>query len=395
MDFLSQFDTRTTALLIAIAFFIQASVIGAQRYLVGEYRGVGTALLGNLSMAIGFSLALFRDVLPDWLTIVVANLLILASPNLYYIAVSKFTGQKHSNVLVISILSLTALTLFYFRYITDNIGARIICISLMGALAIALMVYKLWGARQAPYRMGIRLIAISFTIYGIFLIFRSVVTIITPPKELFTNSPVESAVYLLLFLLSFSWTIGFILMVSQRLQIDLTELATIDSLSRIPNRRAAETFLEKEFARTTRQQGEFSLLLVDLDNLKEINDTYGHTTGDIILRELAQSLQTHIRKQDLAGRWGGDEFMVLLTDTSMDDAIQLAERIRKYAATTLTGNAKKAITISIGIATSHGAESAAEIIKNADAALYAAKATKNAVSNVKMQPIGVLGYEAS
>ena len=109
---------------------------------------------------------------------------------------------------------------------------------------------------------------ISFLVYGIFMIGRTISIALYPPQDPFSNTPVQSATYLLLFAISFYWSTGFILMVSQRLRNDLMELATIDALTRIPNRRAIQVFLEKELSRAQRNQSEFSVLLIDIDNFK-------------------------------------------------------------------------------------------------------------------------------
>jgi len=93
-------------------------------------------------------------------------------------------------------------------------------------------------------------------------------------------------------------------MVSQRLQTDLTELATIDTLTRIPNRHAAQTFFEKELSRKERHGNEFVVMLIDLDNFKEINDNYGHAMGDLALIKVAGIFQSAVRKQDTVSRWG-------------------------------------------------------------------------------------------
>jgi hypothetical protein len=225
LNFFSAFDSRTAALIVVIAFSIQAIAIGAQAFLIREYKGVWTTLLGNLSLAIGYALLLFRDIFPDFLTIVVANTLIVTSPSLYYIAMTKFMGQRFNKVLVFSIIAATAILLIYFRYVTNNIFTRLIIVTLSAVYFLFTIAYKAWKMRYVPYRFSLGLAVTPLMVHGIMLIVRAVTAIISPPKVLFTNSPVEFVTYLLLFIVGFFWTIGFILMVSQRLQIDLVELA--------------------------------------------------------------------------------------------------------------------------------------------------------------------------
>ena len=169
-------------------------------------------------------------------------------------------------------------------------------------------------------------------------------------------------------------------MVSHRLRNDLMEIATIDVLTRIPNRRATQAFLEKELSRAQRYQGEFSILLIDIDDFKLVNDRWGHAIGDEVLARTASLFQSMIRKQDLVGRWGGEEFLFIVPGPC--DAGMLAERIRSEIARTdyRQGSATFHITVSIGIACADPKSLGDEILKNADDALYKAKSTKDTVS---------------
>lgn len=383
MDFFSYFDTRTTALLVVIAFFIQANAIGAQAYLIREYEGVGIALLGNLSMAAGFSLLVLRGILPDFFTVIIANTLILTSPNLYYIAVSRFTGQAYSKRFIIVIIALTVGLLSIFLYFNNNVGARIIIVSIGGALSTLMIIFTAWKSRHVSYRFSMGLAVIPFCVYSLFLIARAIFTAFNPPQSIFSNSTAESVAYILLFIISFLWTIGFMLMFSQRLQGDLSELANTDTLTKIPSRYAAQSFLEKEFSRSQRTGVEFSILLIDFDNFKQLNDKYGHATGDLALITTAKMFDTAIRKQDIVGRWGGEEFLIVLPDTSIPNAQALAERLRKGIPPVEVKNNQLHFTVSIGVASSTGCGSIDEILKKADDALYVAKATKDAIATAK------------
>jgi len=222
----------------------------------------------------------------------------------------------------------------------------------------------------------------SFVIYGIFLIGRTISIALYPPQDVFGNTPIQSATYLLLFVISFFWSTGFILMVSQRLRNDLMEMATIDVLTRIPNRRATQVFLEKELSRAQRTQSEISVLLIDIDNFKQVNDRWGHSVGDYVLVKTAGIFQSMIRKQDWVGRWGGEEFLMIVPGSPHCDAESLAERVRSEIANSeySHGATSFGITISIGIACANQSDQIDQILKSADKALYRAKLTKNTVS---------------
>ena len=382
LDFLSLFDTRTTIFLVSIAFFIQASAIGFQAYLIREYDGVRSALMGNFSLAVGFFLNIFQGTLPAVLTVVLSNFLLLQGPHLFYIAFSRFLGRTYNNKVYI-FLSIAILTItIYFTYVTNSVVGRIVGASICTGTGILIAASKLWEARKRQYQLGVWLTFLPLTTYGIFLFVRAVGTYFNPPENAFSNTPIQNATYLLLFTISFLWTLGFILMVSQRLQSDLKDLASTDSLTRIPNRYAAQNFLDMEFARIHRVASEFSILLIDIDNFKQLNDKYGHAVGDQALIMTAQTFNSKIRKQDIVGRWGGEEFLMILPDTPLQNAKNLAERLRSdISEAEFMGTTKPIqLTISIGVSSSKGCVTTDEILKKADDALYVAKATKNATA---------------
>jgi diguanylate cyclase (GGDEF)-like protein len=383
MQILFQFDVRTVALFVALAFFVQATAIGAQAFLIRElkqYRGVRAALTANLCVALGLMLRLFADRLPDFLITILSNILLLMGLALFYIALSQFTGFTYSKAFVIGILAAALSSLLYFTYWDDDMGKRMITYSFGSIAMVCILIYQLWQTQKTSLRFSANLMLVSFLIYGSFLILRTISFILNPPQDMVSLTPTQSATYLLSFGISFFWSTGFILMVSQRLRNDLMEIATIDVLTRIPNRRATQVFLEKEISRAQRNQDEFSVLLIDIDDFKKVNDRWGHAVGDHVLAKSAAIFQSMIRKQDLVGRWGGEEFLIILPGPC--DAEVLAERVRAEIANTEYnhGSASFHITVSVGVACANEISVMDEMLKKADTALYRAKLTKNTVN---------------
>jgi diguanylate cyclase (GGDEF)-like protein len=382
MQLTFQFDVRAVALLVAMTFFVKATAIGAQAFLIRDlkqYRGMGAALLANLCVAAGLMLRLFADQLPELFSIILSNILLLAGNGLFYIALSRFTGFSYSKLLVGAMITVALALLAYFTYWEADIARRAITFSLGSLGMVCLLVYQLWQIQKTALRFSASLMMVSFLIQGGFLIFRTI-SIQNPPQDALSLTPALSATYLFSFAISFFWTTGFVLMVSHRLRNDLMEIATIDVLTRIPNRRATQAFLEKELSRTQRHQGEFSILLIDIDDFKKVNDRWGHAVGDEVLVRTASLFQAMIRKQDLVGRWGGEEFLFIVPGPC--DAGALAERIRSEIARTeyRQPNVVFHITVSIGVACADQTSLGDEILKKADDALYRSKSTKNAVS---------------
>jgi diguanylate cyclase (GGDEF)-like protein len=142
------------------------------------------------------------------------------------------------------------------------------------------------------------------------------------------------------------------------------EQALTDPLTGLPNRRALEMALEREAARVERGEEPFSLVLLDLDDFKKVNDEKGHPEGDRLLREVGRYLVAHVRKGDLVGRWGGEEFALLLPKTPGEQAVHLVGRLRE-------GLRELGVTASFGVATYRG--DLPDLYRRADQALYRAK----------------------
>jgi len=158
----------------------------------------------------------------------------------------------------------------------------------------------------------------------------------------------------------------------------LRDLAVRDSLTGLFNHRHSQELLVHECERAGRYPGPVSLLMVDIDHFKSVNDQHGHQAGDVVLREVAALLREGVRTVDVLGRYGGEEFLAILPHTDAEDARQLAERLRRSIAEHVFRGADAEIrtTVSIGVATypSERVTSSAELIREADRALYQAKA---------------------
>lgn len=167
----------------------------------------------------------------------------------------------------------------------------------------------------------------------------------------------------------------------KRARDQLTRMAVTDGLTGLANRRQFEETLERENARLARTQGELSVILMDIDYFKPFNDTLGHVRGDDCLREVARVLEEVIsRSSDLAARYGGEEFGCILPDTPLEDAEQVAERVRAViedlAIPHPGSEVADHVTASLGVASLHcqPRQSALRVVARADEQLYRAKA---------------------
>ncbi|MGB5947502.1 GGDEF domain-containing protein [Paenisporosarcina sp.] len=155
------------------------------------------------------------------------------------------------------------------------------------------------------------------------------------------------------------------------LNTQLKELATTDPLTGLKNRRCLQEKIMENIELSKKEHCSFSLLLIDIDFFKRVNDTYGHPIGDAVLQELAMKLQVETRTQDLVARMGGEEFMIVLPNTNKEHARVIAERIRLNID---HGSWKHArITVSIGVTTYEHDDNLSKLFSKADDALYRSK----------------------
>lgn len=149
-----------------------------------------------------------------------------------------------------------------------------------------------------------------------------------------------------------------------------------DILTGLYNRRYLNFKLDEEISRVKRTQSPLSLILIDVDNFKKVNDVYGHLMGDKVLKRLGEILRRDSRDIDITARWGGEEFAIVLPETPLEGAQKFAERLRKAVENYDFGFQ---VTISLGIVSMHKETSFDELLTQADQALYLAKEKKNIV----------------
>jgi diguanylate cyclase (GGDEF)-like protein len=153
--------------------------------------------------------------------------------------------------------------------------------------------------------------------------------------------------------------------------------ASLDPLTKVLNRGAIEDILKKKL-----KDSNGSVILFDIDYFKKINDNYGHNKGDEVLKELAKIVKSTLRKTDYIGRWGGEEFVILLPEVEFEDALKVAEKIRNKIEKSNIGGLN--VTVSLGVSSFKKGDNLQLVIKKADDALYSAKENgRNQVKGIK------------
>jgi diguanylate cyclase (GGDEF)-like protein len=155
-------------------------------------------------------------------------------------------------------------------------------------------------------------------------------------------------------------------------RMEVSRLARIDSLTEVANRRHFKTVVDAEIARSIRYQHPLSMLLIDVDHFKELNDNFGHSKGDEILKTIARKLKENSRNSDFIARWGGEEFVILAPETSSQNAMVIAEKHRRLIKINDFGISQN-ITISVGVTEMTEKDNQDTFFHRADIALYTAK----------------------
>lgn len=334
-------------------------------------RGLHLWATGLLGVAVGTLMAATRDGLPAMGVISTARVVLLGSLFLIYVGTLRFLGQHPRLRVWIPVLITGALLQVFFTYFYPTYHARLFIANTLASIIFLAQAGALW--RYATPTFAPRLCLSVSLLMVVIQIMRLVASFVDSPGEsVFDTDPVNLIYVVSLTFSLLLYSVGIVLMVSERLRVELEHLATRDSLTGAFNRRQMKELFSKELLRCQRQHRSMGLLLMDLDHFKTINDTYGHQAGDEVLIELVANVNVLLRQSDLLARFGGEEFVVLLPDTSPTEAFAAAERIRAACAAPRNS---PFCTVSIGVTTNQtDTDTLDAILARADAAMYRAKA---------------------
>ena len=323
-----------------------------------------------------------RGAIPDFFSIVIGNLFLLSGAVLLYFGSQQFLGFKPSVKFWAGVILLALTPLFWFSLVEPHYGIRIgITSGLMAAVSFA---HARVILSHAPRTFSTYFTATAMLVLALTQTLRfSSAFGLSADDGIFNNFQPEQTAYITVYALAMlTTTIGMVLMATDRLRSELEHLATHDSLTGAFNRRALLEACELELARCRRNHGIMALLMIDLDHFKAVNDTHGHPVGDRVLIDFVARVKSLLRQPDRLGRFGGEEFVALLPETSLDEARVVAERLRATIESRAEG--LPPCTVSIGITVSRPDDDGLdEIITRADAALYQAKrAGRNRVESM-------------
>jgi diguanylate cyclase (GGDEF)-like protein len=375
MHVFSTLDSRTLLacdFIVALAFSI---VFFAMKRTYPALRGIKTIAISFLLGIPGAFLVAAWGLMPRVLTITVAYCFMFASFIFLYRGILRFIGSRRTIVLPVIISCISAALLFYSSRIQENTSVRILAISLTIATVRGLIALEL--LRKSPSFTSsttMRLFAASMAFFAAATVQCGIATIISGQPRTGLEIQSFSAILLFLSLISVCVTGLFVLMLSSGELIARSRDESLkDSLSGAFNRRGIEAKLDAELKLLERNKYRLSVALIDVDYFKAINDVQGHAAGDAALRDVAEAISSHLRGRDYLGRYGGDEFLLILPNTPCSIALAVTERLNRAVTNLQLSAGTTPLTLSIGITEAVPHDDAASLLARADKALYQAK----------------------
>jgi len=375
------FDIRTLLVAVALA---TAFCAGARLLLWRMHPGIPGLSRWALAGACGvlvFLMILSQGMAPWLPSLALAQALVAAGLTLTWDGFRRFTGRPPLSSGLLVVLAVVVLGWVTAAQFIHSMEAWVLGNMIVVAGLSVLTARELLGAPK-PIPLAMRATGWVFVVNAALFVLRPVVGAGSTRAPGPLNPDGLAAVPLLWWLcMAIAVTLGMVLMTTERLQSDLDRQANRDPLTGALNRRAFSLIAEKEVARSRRYDRPLSVLIMDLDKFKQVNDRLGHDAGDTLLCRFVDIAGDILRGEDVFCRFGGEEFVALLPDTSAEKALVAAERLRTaFAAESATmatpaGGRPLTITVSTGIAQLKPDEDIGRLLRRADAALYHAKGT--------------------
>ncbi|MFU8832272.1 MAG: diguanylate cyclase [Wenzhouxiangella sp.] len=374
-------DVRTLAFASSIGgFLMAATMLGI--YLAGmRVRALLTWSGAGLAFGSGYLLGhLLQTVpvpMPLWVGGAIANALIGLGHGLILIGVQRYLGLTPWIRTIMLLVGAMLVSAFIFPELRESLRLRVALHSGWFVLVTAYAAWLLWQARRPGMVVSYRAVAGVLMMFAAFLSLRLGYALISPALTTsFVQDPFQLGTFLAAMIFGFCLTMALAVMMFREKQLELLVLAETDPLTGMNNRLSLDTVVAREISRSERHGSALSIMLIDVDHFKQVNDQHGHDAGDRALKTIARLINEVIRDEDTAFRFGGEEFLVLLPVARADQACGVAERLRKAIEDSDfgLGHQRLKMTASIGVSEFRsGIEGWRSSLKMADDALYQAK----------------------
>jgi len=313
----------------------------------------------------------WRGQMPDPVSTIGANVLLLTSVVFFYWGTRRFFGLDPFYRRWLGVIAATIPLLLWYGVFEPSFTARVMLVTGLWFCLTCLMILLIW--RRGKEVFSTRYMVVVLLIHASVLLLRFLTALLPLPGEnLLDPSRIQTLYLTANAFIILAVCIGFILMASDKLRDEFQHAASHDYLTNVMLRRTMIAACEQELERCRRHGRNMVLLMLDIDHFKTINDTHGHQMGDRVLIDFVNRITPLLRRSDQLGRFGGEEFLMLLPETSQEEALAVAERIRIRVG--LPDKDLPPVTVSIGMTSNRPDEGEIDVLlARADKALYKAK----------------------
>jgi diguanylate cyclase (GGDEF)-like protein len=335
-----------------------------------EVQGLGHWAAGLVLMVCSGVVFATLAVLPAWLVLPLGNLTLVTGIGLSMVGVRAFYGQPPAWRVYHALWVLDLLAMGWWLLVQPSFAMRVAAFSFIVSVFYIDQLRQVW--QRGERHFASRFFGVLLAVQTVVVLTRGVAALVigAATVDLMRNSSLANVYLAVSSFMALLLTVGFLVLATRRLQRVLEQRSTHDPLTEVLNRRGFGEAYAWACARQRRGAGALALMAIDLDHFKAINDQLGHAEGDRVLVKVASVIKRTLRENDSVARFGGEEFIVLLPDTTLVRAQQAATRIQ----TLLADVERPCCTISIGIASQlPGDETLDSVLARADAALYRAK----------------------
>jgi len=352
--------------------------------------------------AAGAALASLRVVVDSLLPLLAGGTVLIFAACLAAMGIKRFYDREVTwrGTALITGLTFAGLSFFIFAY--DSVPMRTLIYSVAQSLPLVLTLKLLLSRQDGRQNPGARLAGtVAILIVAIYALrVAGNLLHIGGDFSYIQFSPLQAALFLILMFLSMAWNFGFLLMAMDRLRNEVADLALLDDLTGVGNRRHLLQRLTEECARSERGGEPFALLVIDLDGFKRVNDTHGHAAGDACLQHFTLMAQTRLRPGDMLARTGGDEFCIVLPASTLREGAMIARRVLDVCREDAEACVGADIPIGVSIGVAQWSREIGpfpdRLIVAADHALYDAKNNgKNRYAVYDPAPPLAPGYDAA
>ncbi len=360
-------QTIVILLLVSTVLMVLVLAIGSRS---GTRDGHRSWIAGLALIALAWFLIALRDVVGPIITVALADSVLLAGLVMLVAACFEFGGKQIPSIFLL----LPPILFVVLLPVRDQFAVYTFIAGAMLSTALLALGVSIWKFGHGSVRWPLTMLLVASA--GL-VVYRSVFVFELEPSntKLVEFDPLNGGTFVAIFVMTIIASLGFLQMQKERAEEKLMHLAMHDGLTELLNRRAFFELADRELTIARREDKPIAVLLFDIDYFKRINDTLGHDQGDAVLREIASRIKSTIRRSDLFGRIGGEEFCVLLTNLENEEPRRLAERTRRAIGDSPFANVPWPVTISIGISfyDAESDDTIAATINRADKALYRAK----------------------